>query len=339
MTQFRKQVTGFAAVAGACVALTGTAFGQGGDDPFSAVPLAIPGSDTGDTTQLTNQFDVVCPFTGSTSNDAWYSYSATSEDLIITLDLCASSYDTKVYVLDAGFNEVGCNDDFCTSFRSVLEVYIPANSGDYFIVVDGWLGENGIYDIQASGETPPPPCVLECPPDSQQEGEPCDEVTDVNGGCNSSPNVFTDIACGSTLCGIAWANGGTRDTDWFKLAPTANVFATVSVTPEFDSALFFLGIDPVCASIAVVADFSTGTCDTGSFGTDVLVGQTAWYFVGFGAFEGLPCEGTAPPQGNDYVMSISCGDAPCPNLGDLDADGDVDFQDLLTVLANWGDCP
>jgi hypothetical protein len=349
MTQFRKQATGFAVVAGACVALTGTAFGIGGDDPFSSVTItSLPFADTGDTTTLTDQFDVVCPFTGSTSPDAWYNYTP-GADMQLVVTLCNSAYDTKTYILDTGFNDLGCNDDACTSpggggFRSLLEAPVSGGSLVY-IVVDGWLGDRGVYDLTIEGMDPPEPCEIMC--DGADEGEPCDDsgATDTNGGCNSSPTpLFTEAACGDTVCGEAWGFGGTRDTDWINLAAGfAGTYAvTADAVTEFDNALFYLGENPDCGSVVVVEVFSTGFCEDASATVTVSGGANTWWFVGYFDFDGLPC-GAPAPQGNDWSYSFSCTDdvppAPCPALGDINQDGFVDFNDLLILLANYGDCP
>ncbi len=38
---------------------------------------------------------------------------------------------------------------------------------------------------------------------------------------------------------------------------------------------------------------------------------------------------------------VECADVSCPTscLGDINVDGEVSTNDLLTVIANWGPCP
>ena len=38
------------------------------------------------------------------------------------------------------------------------------------------------------------------------------------------------------------------------------------------------------------------------------------------------------------LTTLSCDDAPPAVPGDLDGDGDVDFDDLIGLLASWGPC-
>lgn len=336
---------GFACVAGACVALTGTAFAGGGDDPFTAVTItALPFSDAGSTTGLTNQFDVVCPFSGSTSPDAWYSYTP-GADTAISATTCTggSAYDTKLYVLDTGFNDIACNDDGCTddngnAFRSVLTTGNIAAGTQVFIVVDGYLGDLGDYNLTVEGVEP---CVLDgdCPAGSTDEGELCDEIDDINGGCNTTPTpIFSNVVCGETVCGTAWANAALRDTDWYILpAQAATTQITYTVTGEFDGAYFYLGENPDCGTVAVVTAVNPAPCETAEI-VEVASGET-WWFAGAGVFEGFPCAGGS----NEYIVSWECSTdippTPCPSLGDSNSDGFVDFDDLLAVIANFGPCP
>lgn len=342
---------GFACAAGACVALTGTAFAGGGNDPFDAEAIsALPFAAAGDTTDNTDEFDVVCPFSGSTSPDAWYTYTVASEQ-VLAISVCESAYDTKLYVLDADFIDIACVDDSCSdsngnAFRSNLETGTLAAGTVVYIVVDGYLGDFGSYNITVEGQDPPEPCVVVCPEGGIAEGETtdgeCDEGLDTNGGCNSTPDpLFSDVACGDSICGIAWANGATRDTDWYRLPAQGELTQiTVDVAGEFDGAYFYLGENPDCGSVAVITAVNPGPCESASIVADAT-GET-WWFAGAGVFEGFPC-GVGAPVGNDYVISFSCTTdippAPCPTLGDSNSDGFVDFNDLLTVLANFGPCP
>ncbi|MEW6250666.1 MAG: hypothetical protein AB1716_08450, partial [Planctomycetota bacterium] len=71
------------------------------------------------------------------------------------------------------------------------------------------------YAFLLTCETPCTPCVVHCPAGSLIEQEYCGE--DRNGGCNSTPPAFEDLACGATKCGWTWAEDGQRDTDWYRL--------------------------------------------------------------------------------------------------------------------------
>ena len=89
-----------------------------GETCASALPLTVPGTFTGTTVGYANDYDAVCPYTGSTSPDVVYSYTPAA-DQQVTFDLCASSYDTKLYVIqdDCANTPIACNDDYCPGYQ------------------------------------------------------------------------------------------------------------------------------------------------------------------------------------------------------------------------------
>jgi hypothetical protein len=195
-------------------------------DPF--VIDGLPYTSSGTTAGYTNDYDSVCPYTGSTAPDVVYKYVATAA-VTVDIDLCLSSYDTKLYVYDSAMNVIACNDDFysgapCFNYSSFLGQVPFAAGQTYYIVVDGYAASSGAYHLDVAGYMP---CVFECV-DGVDEGEPDmhDEYLDLqNGGCNS-PNLmfqflYADHSGDLTLC----ANSGWyfytglnyRDTDWFAV--------------------------------------------------------------------------------------------------------------------------
>jgi hypothetical protein len=141
---------------------------QGGDTVDDATMIeSLPYSNTGTTVGYTDDYDEACPYTGSTSPDVVYSYTAT-ENGTMDISLCGegTSYDTKVYVYENtagtlaqtadGFD--ACNDDDCsnstTNYLSFLGgVYMTAGN-TYYIVVDGYGGGAGEYEISITVPSP-----------------------------------------------------------------------------------------------------------------------------------------------------------------------------------------
>lgn len=342
-----KRAVGFAAVASLTVAITGNAFGDGSDLPDGSVTIAsLPFSDTGNSCDAYDDFDAVCPFTGSTSPDEFYTYEPAA-DTAIVVSLCTSGYDTKVYILDGDFNEIACNDDSCgdDGFKSELDCTELAGGGTYHIAVDGFGGECGDYAIFVEECTPPGPCLVECPPEGVDEGEPCGE--DTNGGCNSDPPVFFDLECDSTLCGIGWADGGTRDTDWLQVDTSADGFDTTftfCATAEYEHVVGIVSDaagEPTsdCGAAAVLDPFATGLpCEEACIEVGPLAPGVYWFFAAPVVFDLVPC-GVGEPLGNDYVATLTCEAAAPPCPWDFDGDNSVGFSDLLKILSNWGPCP
>ncbi len=74
---------------------------------------------------------------------------------IVSIDLCGSSYDTKVYVYDSSLQVVACNDDFyygppCGEYTSHIECATFTGGETYYIIVDGYGSASGQYFISLS---------------------------------------------------------------------------------------------------------------------------------------------------------------------------------------------
>ena len=128
-----------------------------GDTIADATPITLPYSSSADTTPYNNDYDEVCPYTGSMSNDCVYSYTADFTGTI-SITLCAmSSYDTKLYVYDTPtpVTFYACNDDACVSgagqsFVSEILGMNVTNGTTYYIVVDGYGSNNGYFTIDVT---------------------------------------------------------------------------------------------------------------------------------------------------------------------------------------------
>jgi hypothetical protein len=157
----------------------------------------------------------------------------------------------------------------------------------------------------------PPPCVM-CPPEGVYENEPdCGPgyVDHFNGGCNSTPPVFSPIMCGETICG----EGGTyligtgqyRDTDWceyFTPVPTTFTWTAIATFPV---QIFVIDGNNGCPTggPTIIASAAAGACQPATITTACLAPGTYWFWVGTQTFTGVPC-------GSPYVAMLTCG--PCP---------------------------
>lgn len=184
-----------------------------------------------------------------------------------------------------------------------------------------------------------------CVPGTPPELEPCG--FDFNGGCNSVPSAFETIACGDTVCGTAWADGGLRDTDWFEITlPDVDGDGVAKLRAEICTALPVVCIilSDDCANLVPLAVAEANPDLVGCVTACLPAPATYLIFVAPGTlaggiFTGFPCD-----IANEYSLSVDCFE-PCTSGGvcgclwDLDDSGDVGIVDFLAVLAAWGPNP
>jgi hypothetical protein len=258
---------------------------SGGETIETAVVIgSLPFTDSGDLCAYMNDYDEICPFSGSTSPDAVYSYTP------------GAPY--------------ACNDDYCSgpnypySYDSFLGSMAVTAGHTYYIVVDGYGGDCGTYVIDIIEHEIP---VLECPTGALLEGEPdCyDNYEDqTNGGCNSVPEVFGYICPAGgdliTLCGTSgtysYFGSSYRDTDWFEIEVTEQNSLTFCAIAEFPLLIFFIDGNYGCAGLQIIsyttADPMVEACLSGTFYPGIY-----WLWVGPSIFTGVPC-------GSDYIMTL-----------------------------------
>ncbi len=285
--------------------------GAGGDDVGSATEIpAIPYEDAGNTCAFADDYDAVCPFTGSTSPDVVYRFTP-AEDCSITVTLCPSEYDTKLYVFENVVeNVIACNDDACgiDGWKSMIECLPLVAGNTYFLVVDGFFGDCGEYRLSVEN------CVhsVRCVVGSDLEGEPkChDGYADAyNAGCESDPPSFCSLCpfagFPTTVCGTygGFLDFGRsyRDTDWYRLSNDFAGDVEVCVTGDYATALGIIDGDGGCP-IGGFYDYAISAPLERVCLTHPLPYGEWWIFVatsGFGPAAG-PCPGT-------YLLTVDAG--------------------------------
>ncbi len=287
----------------------------GGEDIAGAFRIeALPFSDHGTTVGRVDDYDVVCPFTGSTAPDVVYVYEPES-DVTVSVGLCDSQYDTKLYVFqDSPDVVVACNDDADCGYngwQSMLD-HVELDGGHaYYIVVDGYGASAGVYQISVVENGP---CVLEIPSDAIVEREPAcgDGWEDTwNGGCNSDPYAFDDVApSDSTITLRGWSGTYTssevdyRDTDWYRLEAVQENTITFCGTAEFPLLIWFLERGPGegCDDLVHLDHVNGTVCGETCLTVTVDPGEY-WLWVGPSVYTGLAC-------GSGYVVTVDGFDAP-----------------------------
>ncbi len=129
---------------------------QGGEDLGDATVIpGLPYTDTGTTEGHLDDYDETCPYPAPGSPDVVYLWTADFTGSV-AVDLCGSAFDTKLYVYADAVTPGApwaCNDDYydaasgCGEFVSFIEDMFVYEGVTYIIVVDGYGGEAGAYDL------------------------------------------------------------------------------------------------------------------------------------------------------------------------------------------------
>jgi hypothetical protein len=233
------------------------------EDPF--IMPAVPFSITGNTCGFNQDYDVMCPY-GSMAPDVVYKY-VCEASVAVDIDLCASTYDTKVILYeDSAYNFYACNDDYC-AYQSYINNLALAAGHVYYIVVGGYGQSCGDYSLDIDEHEL---CVLECPPGAMPEGEP-DCYTNYedtyNGGCSTGvfqmlePSCDPIVICGTTGVFLYYDTALYRDTDWFQIDLTAT--SNICLAGDSEIPLYYFIIDGRggCAGMQIVASAQAGPCE------------------------------------------------------------------------------
>ncbi len=287
----------------------------GGEDIATATVVpAIPFTDAGNTCVFIDDYDEVCPYTGSTAPDCVYAFTPAT-DVLVDFFLCMSSYDTKIFVYENVYTPgapFACVDDAaaCGDFNTYMyQSWITdaqlIGGNTYYVVIDGYSGACGDYilDIYEVEE-----CIVECPPDAMLEGEvDCyDEYEDLfNSGCNG-PEVYSVVDCPPTdetlvICGTtgvhAYAGLTYRDTDWYMLTLDTPKTITIGAESEAGLLLGFVDMSGGCATAGFYSSVTAAKCTYTTLSYTLPAGQSV-VFVSTDAWDpGYVC-------GSDYYLTI-----------------------------------
>lgn len=275
----------------------------------------------------------VCAPFAPASPGVWFRVVGNGNTLIV--DTCggATNYDTAITVFSGTCGALVCVggiDDFC-GLQSQFS-WPSVNGVTYHILLFGFSTLTGTAEISVANAPPPPVC--NCSPSTEGEPDCFDEYVDAtNGGCNSTPAVFSTIVANTPVCG----RGGTylfggasyRDTDWYQYAHGGGDL-TIEGAGEFDMRVFLL--TPVCPTTSLGTATSGTPCTTVIFSAPGLAAGNYYIFAGTNVFTGVPC-------GSDYILEAQAN-APCPaDIAPAGGNGTVDIDDLLFLLGEWGACP
>jgi hypothetical protein len=245
-------------------------------------------------------------------NTAWYRFVGTgTQTRIHTCNSAAPADDSLIAIYTGAcgsLTEICCNDDACGASTFLSDMCCNTAVGtQYYIQISAWsTGDVGTYTMELASPCAAP-CNPVCPPGSVIEGEPVcanNYVDNFNGGCNSTPNVFTNIACGNNVCGtygtfINSSGGNSRDTDWYRFTIGSAQQVTWKVNGGGNHIGFLLtGVCPT----AVLGSATAGPCADATVSLALAAG-TYFAFAGTSVFTGVPCP-------TPYVANLTCGTAP-----------------------------
>lgn len=270
-----------------------------GEDISDPIPIpSLPFSTSGNTCNAADDYDEICPYYAPGSPDLVYAYTpATNQS--VDISLCASLYDTKLYIYDGSPSVlVACNDDAgcgITGYQSALQQVHLTGGHTYYVVVDGYDGDCGDYSLDIHLHQS---CIA-CQVYDQPEGEAsCFDgyVDTYNAGCNAVPTRVTPVTCG-TVCGTTgnFVTNGTdaRDTDWYRITVGPGTFTYTGTADGFPMRLFVLTSACPPTSLGTLV---TTPCVGGSL---TFTGPGTFYlFASTSGFSGVPC-------GSRYRLDIS----------------------------------
>ena len=251
-------------------------------------------------------------------NSVWYRVQAPANGALRANTCGVSTFDTKIAVYNLGAGNpasfdyntlpdvlLGCNDFVDCGGFDPSDVSVNVTAGNWYLIRLAAFETQPVMTGAINFDLPQP-CQLDTA--TGNENEPCGE--DTNGGCNSTIPATTPISPGQTIAGNFWANGGTRDTDWYGLSVGSDQSVTVTVkSGQFNRLLVLSG---ACGSTGTVASVA-GSCGTTT--TVCLSSGNYFLFVaatdaaGNAIFEGLPC---GSGIFNDYTISVTATPSSCP---------------------------
>ncbi|WP_296386811.1 T9SS type A sorting domain-containing protein [Winogradskyella sp.] len=304
----------------------------GGQYTGNTTPASAESPDPGTCTTTAGTGGAVWySFTGANSNDGAAAMGSTGDD--VTLDLSASTFDTKIRVFEGSCAALVCvagDDDGGTGTTSLL-TFTTTVGTDYYVLVHGYLANAGAYTMDVSCVAPPTciePTALIA--DTILDTEATVSWTnDVGatlgvefefGASGFTPGTATSIASGSGV--VSSANSGvtlTAGTDYdfyVRSNCDANGFSTWAGPLSFTT---LTGPGSGCGlpiAATVETDCSTATPITIDFATAPNIGGTGTCDA-TGDNRGLWYEFTAPASGgvtisnsgasNEYVVLDACG--------------------------------
>ncbi|MBX3405314.1 MAG: hypothetical protein KF869_01015 [Phycisphaeraceae bacterium] len=284
---------------------------------------------------------------------AWFEYQATQSGTATVTTCGLAFFDTVLSAWTGCFgSQIVCNDDACGLQSTIAFPVLAGNS--YWIRISGYDGASDFGGFHISVATadcvacPPGATVIENEPECGHEDGPENPGRDtVNGGCNSSPPVFTPIVVGDTVCGTTMVVAGTsRDTDWYSFTIAGGTEVTWTVTAEFPILIGF--IDSPCPQGAFIpGGVAVAPACTETSVTLCLLPGTYYAFIACSTFANPISCGGPDNRYLAHLTGVPCGPYVPPNddcataeilFGGVTAFGDNTNANTTVVLDGASGC-
>ncbi len=235
---------------------------------------------------------------GSTGGRRGLWYTVTGSGNTLSASLCpGAALDSLIEVFCGtcdGLSIVATGDDdgpscagtqastsWCTLPGQTYYVWIsPFGGGAVTTAFTLRISDNG---VACSGAVVCSTCTIGCPGGATKEAE-AGFGPATNDGCDSTPNLFTDLGSLGTgtvnVCGTARGYDDGRDVDWYRFQSTVTDIISVSLTAQFSGivSLRQLGAAGICTgATTLVSSTSSNRCAPISINSSVTAGT--WYAV------------------------------------------------------------
>ncbi|MCA9783485.1 MAG: T9SS type A sorting domain-containing protein [Candidatus Cloacimonetes bacterium] len=251
----------------------------------------------------------------SVSANAWQTYCVSGEngpELAWRVSHAGGLLDARLTGLNDEDHDLilldGCDPGNCLQmpFEGDSEERISNTlpAGEYLLAVDIWHwggeGQPGRgLDFTLSLDCDPSPCSDQPPLDCQGRPE-----MEPNGGWDDGQNA-NPIACGDTLCGSVWADGGLRDLDWFRLEHMGGPLRARLEARLLNPVLFLTTEAPPASGGRTLKVEDRGAlCEGEVLELDWLAPGSYFLVVAHNAFLGVP-------QDEPWRLILECPDDPC----------------------------
>ncbi|MFM9986308.1 MAG: T9SS type A sorting domain-containing protein [Flavobacteriales bacterium] len=197
-----------------------------GDECFSAETVTcsltpVTGSTTGYTLGVDPTGGTGCGAGGYSAPTRWYKLAGTNE--LVTVDLSASSYDTRVTIMSGTCGALTCvagDDDSGTGLTSLVS-FNAFTGTDYYIIIHGFGTASGNYSMTVT-------CAFLCLPITNNDECASSAALTLGTTANSNNQCATASAQGPISAGCGGSFASYYDV-WFGFTTNANTVYTVAI--------------------------------------------------------------------------------------------------------------